>query len=258
MHPSFQRNISTDCKDSEIKTWQMGETTVCQQQQQHRPRGKRVALQESWSPAVGQRCARCVCVRACAAHLPPPPSARGRKSTFSLDPWRRLNTKLHREKDEVQRWDVTPLSPHHRCPAPQTRWPPHPPLPGRTRRTPLPRLRGAQRGGDQRGVSDGRRWGCHSAERSRRRPRSAVVWWGCFTLCFRGEGWSCAWCHAPPAPKLLVRERCRRFDWPELPATAAQRPPPPGCLSLSLTHTHTHTHCWFINYSKDRNTCLLC
>ena len=219
----------------------MGETTVCQQQQQHRPRGKRVALQESWSPAVGQRCARCVCVRACAAHLPPPPSARGRKSTFSLDPWRRLNTKLHREKDEVQRWDVTPLSPHHRCPAPQTRWPPHPPLPGRTRRTPLPRLRGAQRGGDQRGVSDGRRWGCHSAD-------GPVV----------GRG--LLWCDEAVS-RFVFAERVGAVHdvmllqppnylygsaAAALIGRSSQQQPHRGLLhravSLSLTHTHTHTH----------------
>lgn len=45
-------------------------------------RGKRVALlQDEWSPAV------CVKAKPCSA-LPPLPSARGRTSAFSLDPWR--------------------------------------------------------------------------------------------------------------------------------------------------------------------------
>lgn len=34
--------------------------------------------------------------------LPPQPSARGRKSTFSLDPWRLMNTKLYRENTNAQ------------------------------------------------------------------------------------------------------------------------------------------------------------
>lgn len=58
-------------------------------------RGKRVALlQDKWSPAVGSSV--CIKGKLCSA-LPPLPSARGSMSTFSLDPWRWLNTKLHRE-----------------------------------------------------------------------------------------------------------------------------------------------------------------
>lgn len=56
-------------------------------------RGKRVALlQDKWSPAVGSSV--CIKGKLCSA-LPPLPSARGSMSTFSLDPWRWLNTKLH-------------------------------------------------------------------------------------------------------------------------------------------------------------------
>lgn len=58
-------------------------------------RGKRVALlQDKWSPAVGSSV--CIKGKLCSA-LPPLPSARGSMSTLSLDPWRWLNTKLHRE-----------------------------------------------------------------------------------------------------------------------------------------------------------------
>lgn len=142
------------------------------------------------------------------------------------------------EKIQMQRWDVILLSPHHRCPTPQTRWPPHPPLPGLTdgcpSQTPL-HAHGGTRGSGLPVYFNG--WG--GWEGCRRALSSTAV---CcsemktdFTLCFRREGRSCAWCHASPAPKVLVWERCG-FDWPELPATAAQRQPQPGCMHTLLLH----------------------
>ncbi len=74
-------------------------------------RSEHVALQNSWSPAVGSG----VCIKegSRAAHLPPQPSARGRKSAFSLDPWRELNTKLNRGNvdAEVGCYSAKPPSP---------------------------------------------------------------------------------------------------------------------------------------------------
>lgn len=69
--------------------------------------------------------------------------------------------------------------------------------------------------------------------RRRRRLSSAEVRRGYFTLCFVGAGRSWAWCHASPAAtgRACSAER-RGFDWPELPATAAQRLP-----QLGLSHT---------------------
>ncbi len=49
-------------------------------------RREHVALQNSRSPAVGS--GDRIKEGSRAAHLPPQPSARGRKSAFSLDPWR--------------------------------------------------------------------------------------------------------------------------------------------------------------------------
>lgn len=74
-------------------------------------RGKRVALQNNWSPAVGSSV--CIERKAVQCTLPPQPSPRGRKSTFSLDPWREMNTKLHRENTnaEVGCYSAKPPSP---------------------------------------------------------------------------------------------------------------------------------------------------
>lgn len=73
-------------------------------------RGKHVALQNNWSPAVGSSV--CIKGKLCSA-LPPQPSAPGRMSTFSLDPWRELNTKLNRENRdaEVGCYSAKPPSP---------------------------------------------------------------------------------------------------------------------------------------------------
>lgn len=72
----------------------------------------------------------------CAAvFLPPLPSARGRMSAFSLDPWRLLGTKLHRENVNASPrcCSAKPPSPPSRS---TTRCPPHPPLSGWTDRRP--------------------------------------------------------------------------------------------------------------------------
>lgn len=93
-------------------------TAGLQQQQQQR-RHKACCCAAEWLEAS------CVCIKRkqcgalrCVA-LPPPLSARGRMSTFSLDPWQNPTTKLHRETG-----NAILLSPHYWCPTPETRCPP--------------------------------------------------------------------------------------------------------------------------------------
>lgn len=92
-------------------------------------RRKHVALQNSWSPAVGSR----VCIKGelCSAFTSSAFSPRQKVSVFSGS-MASAEYQAKQRKIQVQKWDVTLLSPHHRCPTPQTRRPPHPPLPGRT------------------------------------------------------------------------------------------------------------------------------
>ncbi|CAK6958518.1 Hypothetical predicted protein [Scomber scombrus] len=72
-------------------------------------RGKHVALQNNWSPAVDSKYMK---GELCSA-LPPQPSARGRMSTFSQDPLRELDIKINAENKNspVGCYSVKPPSP---------------------------------------------------------------------------------------------------------------------------------------------------
>ena len=110
------------------------------------------------------------------------------------------------QKIKIHQWNVILLNPHHRCPTPKTRRPPHPPFPPHWRMDGWtdapPRLVSTHGciGEFFKDAKDGIsqcRWFCRRLVFTEGKYR-------CLTLCFRREGRSCAWCHASPAPKLLV------------------------------------------------------
>lgn len=148
-------------------------------------------------------------------------------SAFSLDPWRRMNTKLHRENSNTLGWHVILLTPHYRCPTPQIRRLPHPPLSGRTDGCPAQSAaHTAEPTGNSEapGVFDG-------CDRGVRRGTGdsmgdcCLRWWAddfsLFVLTERGSKLCVMsfFSSPPPPPEILVRES-HGFDWPELPATA--------------------------------------
>lgn len=145
--------------------------------------------------------------------LPPPPSARGRTSTSSLDPWRNRPTKLHRES-RLRRYSSKPPS----RPALSADAVSSPSAIARTdRRTPLPVPPPPHC--TQRGASRGK--APDFTDRS-----SAVLVCGCD---------SALYFYQPESNVgMMSSPRFCAFDWSELPATAG-----PMLFTAGLQgHTH--------------------